>query len=63
MPGLMSAQASVLYARNIFDFVMEICPKGQFVFDPSDPVQKDALVTKDGQVVNPMILSKLGQTK
>jgi NAD(P) transhydrogenase subunit alpha len=60
IPGLMAPQASALYSRNIYDFILEICPKGQWVFDPSNPVQKDSLVTKDGRVVNEMIIAKIG---
>jgi hypothetical protein len=59
MPGQMAPQSSALYAKNIYEYVMELCPKGQYVFNLSDPIQKESLVTKDGQTVNEFVLSKL----
>jgi H+-translocating NAD(P) transhydrogenase subunit alpha len=54
-PGLMANQASTLYARNLLDLVMELCPKGALKLDPADAIQKDCLITHAGQVVNPMV--------
>jgi len=55
MPGRLAADASALYARNLFNFVSLLVDKktGQLAIDCNDEIIKGALVTKDGSVVHP----------
>ena len=53
MPSRIAADASALYARNLFNFVSLLVDKktGQLAIDWNDEIVKGALVAKDGAVV------------
>jgi NAD(P) transhydrogenase subunit alpha len=57
MPGRLAADASSLYARNLFNFVSLIVDKktGVLAIDWNDEIVKGALVTRDGQMVHPAV--------
>jgi len=59
LPGRLAVDASSLYARNLFNFVSLLVDKktGALAIDWNDEIVKGALVTKDGDVVNPAVKS------
>jgi NAD(P) transhydrogenase subunit alpha len=59
LPGRLAVDASSLYARNLFNFVSLLVDKktGALAIDWNDEIVKGALVTKDGEVVNPAVKS------
>ena len=54
LPGALSADASSLYARNLFNFISLIVDKktGALNIDWNDEIVKGAAVTKDSAVVS-----------
>jgi H+-translocating NAD(P) transhydrogenase subunit alpha len=59
LPGRLAVDASSLYARNLFNFISLLVDKktGQLAIDWNDEIVKGALVTKDGEVVHPVVKS------
>jgi NAD(P) transhydrogenase subunit alpha len=58
MPSRIATDASQLYARNLFSFLQLIVDKeGRLVVDRSDEIVKATLLTFDGAVVNPALVS------
>lgn len=54
LPGRIAADASALYARNLFAFAgLFLDKEGKFAPDFEDEILKAALVTKDGAIVHP----------
>jgi NAD(P) transhydrogenase subunit alpha len=59
MPSRVAVDASQLYARNLLAFLALIIDKeGRLHIDRSDEIVNAALLTLDGQVVNPALLPK-----
>jgi NAD(P) transhydrogenase subunit alpha len=57
LPGRIAADASALYARNLFAFAGLLLDKeGKLAPDLDDEILKAALVTKDGATVHPGLL-------
>jgi len=54
LPGALSADASSLYARNLFNFISLIVDKksGALNIDWNDEIVKTSAVTKDGAAVS-----------
>ena len=49
--GLVAADASALYARNVLDFLKLILPReGGVSIDPEDDIVLACLMTRDGEV-------------
>jgi NAD(P) transhydrogenase subunit alpha len=56
LPGRVAADASALYARNLFAFAgLFLDKEGKFAPDYEDEILKAALVTKDGAIVHPQL--------
>jgi NAD(P) transhydrogenase subunit alpha len=56
LPGRIAADASALYARNLFAFAGLLLDKeGALAPDLEDEILKAALITKDGSVVHPAL--------
>jgi NAD(P) transhydrogenase subunit alpha len=56
LPGRVAADASALYARNLFAFAgLFLDKEGQFAPDYADEILQASLVTKDGAVVHPQL--------
>ncbi|HEX7947798.1 MAG TPA: NAD(P)(+) transhydrogenase (Re/Si-specific) subunit alpha, partial [Phenylobacterium sp.] len=55
LPGRIAADASALYARNLFAFAGLLIKDGQIAPDLEDEILKAALVTQDGQIVHPAL--------
>ena len=48
----MPLHASVLYARNLANFVLAFAKDGKFNLDLNDDIQKAAVITHNGEVVH-----------
>jgi proton-translocating NAD(P)+ transhydrogenase subunit alpha len=55
MPSRVAVDASQLYARNLLAFLGLLVKDGQLRIDRSDEIVNAALLTLDGQVVNPVL--------
>ena len=56
-PSRIAVDASQLYARNVFAFIALIVDKeGRPHIDPADEVVRAALLTLDGNIVNPLLV-------
>jgi NAD(P) transhydrogenase subunit alpha len=57
VPGRLAADASMLYANNLFNFLSLIYDKegGALAIDWEDEIVKGALVTRDGAIVHPAL--------
>jgi NAD(P) transhydrogenase subunit alpha len=55
LPSRLAAQASQLYATNIYNLIMEMCPNndGNISVDMEDVVIRGATVVKDGEITWP----------
>ena len=53
LPGALAADASSLYARNLFNFVSLLVDKksGALAIDWNDEIVKGSVLAKDGEVV------------
>ncbi len=60
VPGRLPTDASTLFAKNILNFLTPHIKKETqtIVFDWDDETVKGTLVTRDGQVVNPLLTAK-----
>jgi NAD(P) transhydrogenase subunit alpha len=57
MPSRIAADASQLYARNLASFLSLIVDKnGKLAIDPNDEIIKATLLTRDGAIVNPLLM-------
>lgn len=52
--------ASQMYARNVMAFVQNLVSKGAINLSTEDEINRDTLVTKDGEVVNTRVREALG---
>ena len=56
MPSRIAADASQLYARNLYNFLTLLIDKdGKLKIDTSDEIIKATLLTENGAVVNPVL--------
>jgi NAD(P) transhydrogenase subunit alpha len=54
VPARIAVDASALYARNLFNFLVLIVGKdGALKIDPEDEIIKGSMLTRDGRVVHP----------
>jgi NAD(P) transhydrogenase subunit alpha len=51
LPSLVATDASQLYARNLMNFLFELCPKGQLQINLQDEVIRETLVTHEGKIL------------
>ncbi len=59
LPGLVPGDASSVYANNVLNFLKEVMEDGQIKIDLTDEIQKGAVITHDGLLVNEMVKEKL----
>ncbi|MGK5740146.1 Re/Si-specific NAD(P)(+) transhydrogenase subunit alpha [Micromonospora sp. URMC 103] len=55
LPSGAAAHASRLYARNIANFTRHLIGDGGLRLDADDPIIRDTLLTRDGDVVHPQV--------
>jgi NAD(P) transhydrogenase subunit alpha len=60
LPAAVALDASRVYARNLANLLLHLVKDGALALDLDDEITKGALVTHDGQVVNPAVRAKLG---
>ena len=59
LPGLVPGDASSVYANNILNLLKELLVEGDIKIDLTDELQKGAVITHDGLLVNEMVKEKL----
>jgi H+-translocating NAD(P) transhydrogenase subunit alpha len=52
LPSELATDASLLYSRNITNFLLTFCKDGQFNLDLNDDILKGATITHGGQVIH-----------
>jgi len=60
IPASIPFHASQMYAKNIVTFLVHLIDEGELKFDLEDEITAGTLITKDGKVVNPMVLEAMG---
>ena len=55
MPSDLPTHASLMYSKNLCNFLANLVKDGKVTFNLDDEIIRDTLVTRDGQVVNPRI--------
>jgi NAD(P) transhydrogenase subunit alpha len=55
IPGLVPGDASSVYANNVLNFLKEVMDEGEIKIDLTDELQKGAVITHDGLLVNEMV--------
>jgi len=59
LPSSVPQHASMMFARNMFNFLKPILKEGRLEIDLEDQVLREALVAKDGNVVHPRVIDLL----
>jgi len=60
LPGAIPYHASQLYARNVSAFLLYLVKDGAIPLDSDDPIVKETLITRGGEVVHPRLRAALG---
>ena len=60
LPSTLAFHASELYSNNLCQLLLHLVKDGKLVFDQNDPISRDSMVTRDGQVVNTMVSGSWG---
>lgn len=60
IPTSIPFHASQMYAKNIVTFLTHLLDEGELKMDLEDEITAGTLITKDGKVVNTMVLEALG---
>jgi NAD(P) transhydrogenase subunit alpha len=55
--------ASQMYSRNVSAFLLHILKEGKIQPESDDPIVRETLVTRDGQIVHPMVQEALARTR
>ncbi len=55
LPSEVPVDASLMYSKNICNFLTYIAKEDKIAFNLDDEIVRDTLITRDGQVVNPRI--------
>jgi len=59
LPSAMPQHASMLYAKNVLALITHLVKNGELVLDMDDEITKGVVVTRDGQILNEAVRSKL----
>ncbi|MGH8459135.1 MAG: NAD(P)(+) transhydrogenase (Re/Si-specific) subunit alpha, partial [Nevskiales bacterium] len=59
-PSTLPHPASQMYARNIAAFVQNLVKKGQLEIKLDDPIIRETLLAREGEVVNARVRERLG---
>jgi NAD(P) transhydrogenase subunit alpha len=60
LAGRVPHHASQMYARNVTAFLLHLVERGQLRLDPADPIARETLLTRSGEVVHPRVREALG---
>ena len=55
LPSQMPGQASQMYARNLFNLLRHLAPKGALQLDFSDAITAGACITHSGEIVSGVV--------
>lgn len=55
----MATDASILFARNVVTLLLHFVKEGELRIDVADEILREALLTHQGQVVNPAVLARV----
>ena len=55
LPSLVPTHASEMYSKNILNFITHFAKEGKFELNLEDEIIKGALITNNGEVVNPRV--------
>ena len=55
LPSLVPTHASEMYSKNILNFITHFAKEGKFELNLEDEIFKGALITNNGEVVNPRV--------
>ena len=62
IPSSVPYHSSQMYARNVMAFVQNFVDKGELKLSMEDEINRDTMVTKDGDVVNARVREALGMS-
>ncbi len=60
LAGDLPTNASQMFSKNIVTFLLNLVKEGELQIDLEDEIVSGSMVAKDGQVVHPVVLEKLG---
>ncbi|MFQ5816726.1 MAG: Re/Si-specific NAD(P)(+) transhydrogenase subunit alpha [Terriglobia bacterium] len=60
LPATVPYHASQMYAKNVTAFLLNLVEDGELRLNLDDPIIRDALLTHQGEVVNPQVRALLG---
>jgi len=60
LPSTVSLHASELYSNNLCQLLLHLTKDARLVLDDADQITRDTMVTRGGQVTNPMVQKALG---
>jgi NAD(P) transhydrogenase subunit alpha len=63
LPASVPYHASQMYAKNISTFLLHIAKNGRIELDTQDEILVETLLSRDGRVVNPRVLTLLGKVE
>lgn len=59
LPSTVPLHASQMYSRNVTTFLLHLVKDGKLALDTDDPITRETLVTRDGEVVHPRVRETL----
>ena len=62
LPATVPYHASQMYARNLVTFLTHLVKEGNLEIDMEDEITRGTLVTREGQIIQPMVREALGLT-
>jgi NAD(P) transhydrogenase subunit alpha len=62
LPSEVPYHASQMFAKNTATFLQHLVKEGQFHFDMNDPITRDTMIARGGNVVHPAIRELLGMS-
>ena len=62
LPANVPYHASEMYSKNVTTFLLNLVKDGRVDVDRDDPIVRETLVTRGGEVVNPRVCELLGLT-
>lgn len=63
LPSAIPVHASQMYARNITSFLLSMVKEGRLAPNFDDEIVRETLLARDGRVVHPQVLQRLGSTQ
>ena len=61
LPSDVPAHASLMYSKNICNFLTYLAADGKIAVNLDDEITRDTLITRDGKVINPRVQQLLAR--